>query len=228
MQVPPLQRLLTLGLSRGERGPRAPARPPLRAGSGRDRQGALGFMAGISGRQFLTLRPPLQVEELQVRPPKAAANAIRRVPTPGTSARDPLCPILITTEPCSRNCIRNNTGVEKPPRRVVYTEIPGIWWDGTAQAEPRPWECYQRRDAWQVLTSHILSAAATRNIFSHQRDYFYLTSKSSRKPARLTSISAAAIRKLTKLNKLPAQLAAAAAHLQENKYIDWLSMEARR
>lgn len=104
-------------------------------------------MAGISGRQFLTLGPPLQV-----RPPKAA-NAICRVPTLGTSARDPLCPILITTEPRSRNYIRNNTGVEKPPRRVVYTEIPGIWWDRT---KPNPDPGSVTRDETPGRYSHLI------------------------------------------------------------------------
>lgn len=63
-------------------------------------------------------------------------------------------------------------------------------------------------------------------MFSHQRDYFYLTFKLSWKTVWLTSIIAAAIRKLTKLNKLPAWLASAAVHLEENKSIDWFSMEA--
>lgn len=53
-------------------------------------------------------------------------------------------------------------------------------------------------------------------IFFHQHDYFYLTFKLSWKTARLPSITAAPIRKLTKLHQLCAWRVSAAVHPEEN------------
>lgn len=65
-------------------------------------------------------------------------------------------------------------------------------------------------------TDHILSAFAGRMIFFHQHDYFYLTFKLSWKTARFPSITAAPIRRLTKLHQLSARHVSVAVHPEEN------------